>query len=416
MAQSYNPFYVSPFQGEGLVSIGQSLVEAKRRRENEDRNNAMKQAAKAAYTSGNFDDIANVAMEFPEIGKQLSSLYNFKNAETKKNFEDSLFQTLATSGDMGTAQKIAENRIQKVLDHGGDASDTVNDIGLLRSNPEQYFQNVEELALITNPSRYKSWKSANQEPKAPPHTNIKETASGGLMGYNPQTRQYEKLTTPESVMARSPSTVVNISKQPEFNKEIQRENAKAFSDITKKSAKNRSDMSKINALYNINEKAFSGGGSEKKLELGKIASNLGIDVKGLPESEAFQAISNELVLDKSQQISGALSEGDMKFLQNTVPRLTNTINGRRMMLDYSKRVLDREREYIKQAQSYRKANDGLFDASDFEEKFQQYADENPLFNEYGTQENERTIQEGTVIRNPATGETMILRGGQWVAQ
>ena len=116
------------------------------------------------------------------------------------------------------------------------------------------------------------------------------------------------------------------------------------------------------------------------MQIAKVGNQLGIDIEGLPESEQFEALSNELVLEKSQQMSGALSNADMDFLLNTVPRLSNTKEGRAQMLNFAKRLQQREINYAKAAQQFRKDND-YFNLSEFQSEYNQYSDMNPLFDE-----------------------------------
>lgn len=139
----------------------------------------------------------------------------------------------------------------------------------------------------------------------------------------------------------------------------------------------------INRLAMINKKAVSGAGAGVKLQAMKLASTLGLPTPdGVTESELMEAISNELTLDKSQKMSGALSENDMIFLQRTVPMLSQTQEGREKVIEYQKALLTREREYAKAAREFRRKN-GYFDLSEFNDEFD--AANKPLFSEADAQ-------------------------------
>lgn len=216
---------------------------------------------------------------------------------------------------------------------------------------------------------------------APSYQSVQYDSEGNPFGLNKDTGKFEQIGGGFVKGKSGPQTVVNnITGKPqsEFDKETQKINARAYSDINKTNNSIRAEENKIKQLQRLNEKAFSGPLANEKLSAAKLAGKFGIDVDGLPESEAFRAVSNELVLDKSQQMSGALSEGDMAFLQNTVPNLGNSKEGRASVFDYSQKLIDRQKEYAKQARKFTKEK-GYFDLGEFESDFQQYADENPLF-------------------------------------
>lgn len=137
-------------------------------------------------------------------------------------------------------------------------------------------------------------------------------------------------------------------------------------------------LNTISRLKTLNDKAFAGTGADFALGVGKIAKEFGVPVEGVSASTQFKAIANELVLNKSQQMPGALSNADMEFLKETAPTLSQDREGRAKMLEYAEALAKREKEYAKQAQAFKKRN-GYFNRSEFQQEFDQYAEENPLF-------------------------------------
>lgn len=180
--------------------------------------------------------------------------------------------------------------------------------------------------------------------------------------------------------------LADIEVKTTTRKEQSKANVKAKSGYAERARAAGREISTINKLKSINNKAFSGTGAGVGLAIAKAAKTVGIETEGLSESEQFQALANTLVLDKSQQMSGALSNADMEFLRNTAPTLTNTKDGRVAMLDYSEKLAKREQETNRLANEYRKKN-GAFDDAEFQVEMQKYADENPLFeSDQATQE------------------------------
>jgi hypothetical protein len=158
--------------------------------------------------------------------------------------------------------------------------------------------------------------------------------------------------------------------------------AKAFTDYSDRAKTARKELNTINSLKSLSERALSGTGANVMLGAGKLLNQLGFEIDGLTESEVFSMMSNSLVLDKSQQLSGALSDGDMQFLKDTVPGLTTTKEGRRLQLDMAERLARREIEVAQQATIFRreaKKEGREFDDAEFQMFIDAWADQNPIF-------------------------------------
>ena len=246
------------------------------------------------------------------------------------------------------------------------------------------------------PSQVATLKSINEfgvdRTTAPQYSNVQYDQQGNPYGLNPQTGQFEAIGGGFVRGNKGPETVVNVGGGDAYHKEEAKLNAQAFRDINKSAKDVRSEAAKIDRLLKLSDKAFSGTGADMKLFLAKMGKAAGIDTEGLNESEVFRTVSNELVLDKAQQMIGALSEGDRQFLVDTVPSLNNTAEGRKAMLTYAKKVSDRQIEYARQAREFRKKN-GYFNQGEFESQFQQWADNNPLFeNQKAPQQKRRPVK------------------------
>jgi hypothetical protein len=383
-----NPYLVQPASyGQALTGLGQSLQQfgqaQRERKALEDEQNRIQlargelnsamQELETAYSNKDYDAINALSLRYPEQAKAARDALTDDQRRVQDNLVDVGFQFIQNPQNY---EQLLDNNPIFANQVGG------REVAMRRmqTEPEQVIDDVTVYLAWQGGDKWKQYQEFRDGGVAEirPHTNIKKTDDGDIIGYNPQTRQYEKIPSPEKVAAGTPQVSVNITEQPEFEKEIQKLNAKAYTDIAKSSKGLRSESNKIDRLIQLNDKAFEGAGAGAKMAAGQLAKNFGIDVEGLPESEAFRAVSNELVLDKSQQMSGALSEGDMAFLQNTVPNLGNTKEGRKEVFDYSKKLLDRQKEYVKQAREFKKKN-GYFDQAEFEDEFQMYADQNPLF-------------------------------------
>ncbi|MBY8138827.1 DNA transfer protein [Vibrio fluvialis] len=383
--QGYNPNWggllsATAQQSQALGQLGglagQTIAQNRAQAQATERQNQAQTEISGAIQSGDPNQIAQVSLKYPQMSEAIRSAFNFKNDATEKNFLDTNFKILS---DPQNAEKYLNERANYVQSIGGDPAETLGRIQMLRSNPEQFIKTTEGITAATSPERYRSYMSTQIQQQAPQYSNVQFDQEGRPFGLNKKTGQFEPIQGGFVRGEQKPQTVVNVGgNQSKFDEEIGKINAKAYTDIQQQQKQVRAEENKVDRLIKLNEKAFSGPGANAKLAVGALAKNLGIDISGMPESEAFRAVSNELVLDKSKQMSGALSEGDMAFLQNTVPNLSNTREGRKQVFDYNKALLNRQKEYAKQAQQFRK-DKGYFDQGEFEAQFQQFADQNQLF-------------------------------------
>lgn len=428
-----NPFFIQPTSygnqlsqlGGNLANLGQQRREQQMQDEALAAQQAQQQAEKEAMSqlqkivaTGDKGAVADFMIANPNlqanVQKNILGAMGVKDDIQREQLKRNTFEILANPE---MTPQILQKRIAEIEARGGDATQSRKELEFYAQNPEEFLSGLETLAVTSFTPEFKEWNALRtpEVTQQKPHTNIKVTESGQTIGYNPETRQYETIPTPAAVRSGQPQVSVNITEQPEFEKEIQKLNAKAYSDIAKQGKQVRAEENKLNRLIQLNEKAFEGAGAGAKMAIGQLAKNFGIDVEGLTESEAFRAVSNELVLDKSQLMSGALSEGDMAFLRDTVPNLGNTREGRKEVFDYSKDLISRQKEYIKQASKFKKDN-GYFDQAEFDMQFQEYADNNPLFSQDSTQQEQPAksqYTEGMTATNPSTGEKLVFRGGTW---
>lgn len=323
-------------------------------------------------------ELYEYGLQNPAAFERVGQTIGFKNDQTKQIMRDTLIDSLQNPEQR---DQIITRGVEAIRAAGGDPRYLSQAIG---DSTEDFERGaIPFLASLDSQGSgfAKSYMGMKPQQQAPNYSNVQFDEAGKPYGLNKATGQYEPIKGGFVKGKSVPQTVVNnITGKPqsEFEKETQKINAKAYSDINKTNNSIRAEENKIKQLQRLNEKAFSGPLANEKLSAAKLAGKFGIDVEGLPESEAFRAVSNELVLDKSQQMSGALSEGDMAFLQNTVPNLGNSKEGRASVFDYSQKLIDRQKEYAKQAREFTKEK-GYFDLGEFESEFQQYADENPLF-------------------------------------
>lgn len=101
----------------------------------------------------------------------------------------------------------------------------------------------------------------------------------------------------------------------------------------------------------------------------------------LPNKEAFRAVAGQLALGLRNTgtgggMPGSLSDSDREFLRSMAPNLSNTTEGNRLIIDYSKKVTERQLEMAQRAEEYVKEHG---DFRGFRKEWDAYAKEHPLF-------------------------------------
>ena len=133
-----------------------------------------------------------------------------------------------------------------------------------------------------------------------------------------------------------------------------------------------------------NPAVYQGAGGEANLALRKAAGSLGFDMEGVSDAEAARAIGNRMALELRNPsggagMPGAMSDKDREFLTSSVPGLTKTREGNMRLIEYSKRIAQRDLEVQQLAQDYVQRN-GRLD-SGFSAELRAFSDANPLFPE-----------------------------------
>lgn len=116
--------------------------------------------------------------------------------------------------------------------------------------------------------------------------------------------------------------------------------------------------------------------------LKNIGASFGIDVKGLPAEQAIQSISNKMALASRSTaegggMPGSMSDQDRKFLVSMQPGLSQTPEGRALIMDASRKVAQRQIDVANMARQYEMQH-GQLDIG-FDKLVADYAAQNQMF-------------------------------------
>ena len=120
------------------------------------------------------------------------------------------------------------------------------------------------------------------------------------------------------------------------------------------------------------------------MQIAAYAQALGLPVDPkLPNKQAAEALTGQIALELRNPsggagMPGALSDNDLKFLRSMTPGLAQTTEGRAMIIETKRKLLQRDQEIAQIARDYRAKNGGKIDDG-LMSQIQSYADAHPLF-------------------------------------
>jgi len=120
-------------------------------------------AAQKAFSSQNPDEVAKIAVQYPEITQMLQQATGLKEDMQKKEASGFLRQLNAASPDQRDA--IYQQRIQSIKDRGGDPSHSIQSYADYKADPEGEILNTRMLLAGADPEGYKAF-ATEQEAKA----------------------------------------------------------------------------------------------------------------------------------------------------------------------------------------------------------------------------------------------------------
>jgi hypothetical protein len=167
-------------------------------------------------------------------------------------------------------------------------------------------------------------------------------------------------------------------------------------------SKNMNNYDRLESLIGDVE---TGGLTQTGVKIGQFAKSVGIDIDpNLPAKEAAIALTSQMALELRNPAGGAgmpgsMSDSDRTFLVNMGPNVSQSKEGRKLIIETARKVAQRDKEVAKMARQYRKENGSLDEG--FFDKLEQYSNENPLFIfNVKTPQEAMALPSGTTFRTP----------------
>lgn len=193
------------------------------------------------------------------------------------------------------------------------------------------------------------------------------------------------------VLARGPLVTVNNAGEPDpgassYHKERGKADSVALDEIYAKSEIAQELTGNLNAFASVVEGLETGSLAGVEADLGRLGASLGLEIS--PDADKLQAaraISNQLALlvrnpESGMGMPGSLSERDIVFLKESMPRIVNSPGGNRIILDVLGRLSQRNMERAQRATEFAERN-GRFVKPDFEREWAEYNNQNALFDD-----------------------------------
>lgn len=134
------------------------------------------------------------------------------------------------------------------------------------------------------------------------------------------------------------SVTTNVGGGDKFFEELDKEQATIFSGASQAGIEARSKLGQINRLEDL--LADEPGGL---LSAGKaIAGNYGINIEGMDNVQAAQALISQLVPQQRPPGSGPMSDADLELFKQSLPRLINQPGGNQRILNTMRAIAQYE--------------------------------------------------------------------------
>lgn len=123
---------------------------------------------------------------------------------------------------------------------------------------------------------------------------------------------------------------------------------------------------------------------------------VGISPDEIATSQAYTGAVNTIVLKRAESMKGNLSDKDVGFLTDSAPKLSNTVEGNKLLISYMQRMNDRS--IMKQSQMDQWIEDNEGSLSGFNDAWKDYNKKNPLFTDADNKQIE-AAQKGTLLED-----------------
>jgi hypothetical protein len=145
-----------------------------------------------------------------------------------------------------------------------------------------------------------------------------------------------------------------------FEKESGKSDAEFLDDLRKKARAAQDSLATLDQLNTVSDKVFSGAGANIKLGLEQFFGGMGVPMsQEAINSENFQSIAGQLVLDRIKMLGANPTDTDRKFIERLVPQLGSNPEARRQLIEFMRKKSGQVIRDYQDASSYANKNGRL---------------------------------------------------------
>lgn len=354
-----NEFYVAPLGGISLapqlMDMGDKLREDRKAEADKQAKAArfaeVKSAMESAYQSGDPEQMAKVAMTYPEAQKTMESLAGFQSDKTKRQGIDTYRKVLSYSNDPQSAISALQSRVDFLTESGADPRHTMADLtelkGLVESGQDAtpFFKQAEMAFAGLAPDEYKALKGVDSGGVP---ASVKETE--WFLSMPPEVQeQHLKLKRQEN-----PSLAAKLQYEldkeegiiraqtegatdKKFKEQLGAQGAKVYTDLQQAAQQASAFIPRLKSLRELSSRVDTGTGAEIKLAAKKA---LGIDSADMEE---LNAKLGELAQDILNQQTGTKTDFDFQNAVKQAASLGKTKEANKRLIDA---LIDRQLEAV----------------------------------------------------------------------
>lgn len=319
-----NPYYVQPADPD-ITPLLQGVGSITKRSRDENKRQKNATALMDAYKSKDSDAVAGLLAENPELAPSMSAMLGHRDEQTEKNYSDSVREMIKNPTETET---ILTNRIQMVIDAGGDPRESAAALEEYKTSPETFAKGLElEYARIAPKQEWEAYKSQK--------TAGKPSLDERKFGLQVQAQQLKKDQFEQKKDMDALTKESNILKQQELQSRIDEREAKIKGDklaVEQQAVTDRLSAStlKTNIKNLLGNKGYMDSVTGYRGRT-PTATDQGIEAMGY-----FDQIKNSLTLENLDKMSGILSDTDIKILSGAASALNAGMGKKAMTRELNK--------------------------------------------------------------------------------
>lgn len=184
----------------------------------------------------------------------------------------------------------------------------------------------------------------------------------------------------KDIAAAGKSSISIGSQENQYGKTVGEGLGNMAIDIAKKAASAPGQLATLDRLDQLSQDPnfYSGTGAGLLTDAKKMLAAVAGDPSVAASNEAYQSLSNQVVLNKIGSLGTGISNADRSFIESISPRLSNTPEGNKLVIQTLRKMTMRDQEIAQIAADYRQAHGGQLDEN-WPVYLGQWAEQHPIF-------------------------------------